>query len=149
MSPCRIDSIVTKTAAGRVGRPKLLRIFLLVVGSLSVVAGVIGILLPLVPTTPFLLLAAWCFARSSPRFYGLLLGNRWLGPYIRIYRDGRGMTAGAKISTLIVLWIAIGFGAGFVAPMMWLRVALIAIATGVTLFLLRLPTTPTQEAASD
>jgi len=126
-----------------------LRILLVVIGSLSVVAGVIGILLPLVPTTPFLLLAAWCFARSSPRFYGLLLGNRWFGPYIKNYRDGRGMTAGAKISTLIVLWIAIGFGAGFVAPMMWLRVVLVAIASGVTLYLLRLPTTPTQEKSSN
>lgn len=108
---------------------------------MSVIAGLIGILLPLVPTTPFLLLAAWCFARSSPRFYRLLLGNRWLGPYIRNYREGRGLTMAAKVSTLVVLWLAIASTVWFIAPMPWARVVLIAIATGVTIYLLRLPTT--------
>jgi len=117
-----------------------LRILLLVVGTMSVIAGLIGILLPLVPTTPFLLLAAWCFARSSPRFYRLLLGNRWLGPYIRNYREGRGLTMAAKVSTLVVLWLAIASTVWFIAPMPWARVVLIAIATGVTIYLLRLPT---------
>ena len=117
-----------------------MRILLLVVGTMSVIAGLIGILLPLVPTTPFLLLAAWCFARSSPRFYRLLLGNRWLGPYIRNYREGRGLTMAAKVSTLVVLWLAIASTVWFIAPMPWARVVLIAIATGVTIYLLRLPT---------
>ena len=123
-----------------------MRILLLVVGTMSVIAGLIGILLPLVPTTPFLLLAAWCFARSSPRFYRLLLGNRWLGPYIRNYREGRGLTMAAKVSTLVVLWLAIASTVWFIAPMPWARVVLIAIATGVTIYLLRLPTT-TAEAS--
>ena len=129
-----------------------MRILLLVLGTISVVAGVVGIILPLVPTTPFLLLAAWCFARSSERFYRLLLSNRWLGPYIRNYRDGRGMSLRAKISTLVLLWIAIIIGAGFVAPVLWLRLVMVGIAMGVTTFLLRLPTcadeeSPDQEAA--
>jgi hypothetical protein len=123
-----------------------LRILLLVVGTMSVIAGLIGILLPLVPTTPFLLLAAWCFARSSPRFYRLLLGNRWLGPYIRNYREGRGLTMAAKVSTLVVLWLAIASTVWFIAPMPWARVVLLTIATGVTIYLLRLPTT-TAEAS--
>ncbi|HCV23524.1 MAG: hypothetical protein CME13_09965 [Gemmatimonadetes bacterium] len=113
---------------------------------MSVIAGLIGILLPLVPTTPFLLLAAWCFARSSPRFYRLLLGNRWLGPYIRNYREGRGLTMAAKVSTLVVLWLAIASTVWFIAPMPWARVVLLTIATGVTIYLLRLPTT-TAEAS--
>ncbi|MBT6146043.1 MAG: YbaN family protein, partial [Gemmatimonadetes bacterium] len=75
-----------------------MRILFFVIGTMSVVAGVVGILLPLIPTTPFLLLAAWCYARSSERFYRLLLSNRWLGPYIRNYRDGRGMSLRAKVS---------------------------------------------------
>ncbi len=69
------------------------------------------------------------------------MANRFLGPYIRNYREGRGMTIGAKVSTLVVLWIAIGIAAGFVAPMVWSRLVLVTIASGVTLFLLRLPTT--------
>lgn len=117
-----------------------MRMVLLVFGVVSVAAGIVGIILPLVPTTPFLLLAAWCFARSSDRFYRLLMSNRWLGPYIRNYRDGRGMTRRAKVSTLILLWLAIVGAAGFVVPMLWSRLLLVGIATGVTLFLLRLPT---------
>lgn len=117
-----------------------MRILLIIIGTLSVAAGVVGILLPLVPTTPFLLLAAWCFARSSERFYGLLVNNRWLGPYIRNYRDGRGMTLRAKVSTLSVLWIAMIIGAGFVVPILWARLLLVGIGVGVTVFLLRLPT---------
>jgi hypothetical protein len=91
-------------------------------------------------------LAAWCFARSSPRFYRLLLGNRWLGPYIRNYREGRGLTMAAKVSTLVVLWLAIASTVWFIAPMPWARVVLLTIATGVTIYLLRLPTT-TAEAS--
>ncbi|MEE3262703.1 MAG: YbaN family protein, partial [Candidatus Latescibacterota bacterium] len=83
--------------------------------------------------------AAWCFARSSPRFYRLLLGNRWLGPYIRNYREGRGLTMAAKVSTLVVLWRALAATVWFIAPQPWARVVLIAIATGVTIYLLRLP----------
>lgn len=99
-----------------------------------------GIFLPLVPTTPLLPLAAWCFARSSDRFYRRRLGHRWLGPYIRNYREGRAMTARAKASTLLVLWLAIGSSAGLLAPAAWVRVLLVVIAAGVTVFLLRLPT---------
>lgn len=116
-----------------------LRILLLVAGVLSVVLGLLGIFLPLLPTTPLLLLAAWCFARSSDRFYQALLDNRWLGPYIRAYREGRGMPVRAKVITLLMLWLAIGLAAGFVVPALWSRLLLVGIATGVTIFLLRLP----------
>ena len=126
------------TARGLTRRP--LRILLLVAGTLSVILAVLGIFLPLLPTTPLLLLAAWCYARSSERLYQQLLTNRWLGPYIRNYRDGRGMTARAKVSTLAVLWLAIGVTVGFAESMWWLRLLLLAIAAGVSTFLLRLPT---------
>ena len=126
-----------------------MRILLIIIGTFSVAAGVVGILLPLVPTTPFLLLAAWCFARSSERFYSLLVNNRWLGPYIRNYRDGRGMTLRAKVSTLSVLWIAMIIGAGFVVPILWARLLLVGIGVGVTVFLLSLPTCELSEGVDD
>ena len=116
------------------------RILLLTAGTLSVALAILGIFLPLLPTTPFLLLATWCFARSSQRFYRLLLANRWLGPYIRNYREGRGMTARAKTSSLAVLWLAIFISAVSLAPIWWVRLLLIGIAAGISLFLLRLPT---------
>jgi hypothetical protein len=100
----------------------------------------VGIFLPLVPTTPFLLLAAWCYARGSDRFYRRLLANRWLGPYIRNFREGRGLTLWAKVSTIAVLWLAISIAAGFVAPAWWSRLLLVGIAAAVTTYLLRMPT---------
>jgi uncharacterized membrane protein YbaN (DUF454 family) len=128
-------------------RPRrAVRILLVTAGTLAVGLGVLGIFLPLVPTTPFLLLAAWCYARGSERVYKRLLANRWLGPYIRNYREGRGMTMRVKVSTLLMLWIAIGIGAGFVAPMWWARLLLVAVAVGVTTYLLRLPTAQTVDS---
>ena len=75
--------------------------------------GVLGIFLPLLPTTVFLLLAAACYARSSERFYLKLVNSPWLGGYIRNQREGRGMRRRDKIVTLALLWIGIG------ATMIW------------------------------
>ena len=119
---------------------RLKRVVLTGTGTLCVALGVIGMLLPLLPTTPFLLLAAACYARSSPRFYHWLLTNRWCGVYIRNYRAGRGLPRQQKILTLALLWATIGVTAIFVVPLWWVRVLLLAIATGVTLHLLRIPT---------
>lgn len=125
------------------------RILLLAAGTLSVSLGIIGIILPLVPTTPLLLLAAWCYARSSDRFYAWLVAHRWLGPYIRDFREGRGLTARAKASTLALLWLAILVTGGWVAPQWWTRWPLVAIAVGVTIYLLRLPTRRDGSAPDD
>ena len=81
----------------------LIKIILISVGSLSVLLGILGIFLPLLPTTPFLLLAALCYSRSSERFYQWLVTNRWFGEYIRNYREGRGITSKHKISILCLL----------------------------------------------
>jgi len=119
---------------------KILRGFLLVVGTLSLGLGIIGIILPLVPTTPLLLLAAYCYARSSERFYHWLLNNRWFGEYIKNYREGRGMPRREKILTLAILWLTIGFAAIFFAPVWWIKLILLAVACGVTTHILRLKT---------
>lgn len=110
--------------------------------------GVIGIFLPLVPTTPFLLLAAFLFDRSSPRFHSWLLSNRWFGEYIRSYREGRGISARQKAGTIAILWPTILLGMWF-APVIWSRAAMLAIAIGVTAYLLfRLPTLKVEKPAS-
>ena len=121
------------------------RILLLVAGTLSVALAILGIFLPLLPTTPLLLLAAWCYARSSERFYRRLLANRWLGPYIRNYRKGRGMTARAKASSLVVLWLAMSVTIGVVTPVWWVSLLLVGIGSGISIFLLRLPTCRQEE----
>ena len=109
-------------------------------GTLCVALGVVGIVLPILPTTPFLLLAAACYARSSQRFYHWLMANRWCGAYIRNYREGRGIPLQQKILTLVLLWATISATAVFSASLWWVRLLLLAIATGVTLHLLRIPT---------
>ena len=102
--------------------------------------GVLGILLPLLPTTPFLLLAAGCFVRSSPKLYAWLLNHRWFGDYIRHYREHRAIPLRAKVVVLALMWGTIGYTAIVVARVWWLRALLVAIAAGVSAHVLRLKT---------
>lgn len=118
----------------------LLRILLIVAGSIFVVLGVLGMFVPLLPTTVFLLLAAWCYARSSERFHRWLLRNRLFGDYIRNYREGRGMRVREKTVTLGALWASIGYSVIFASLALWLDLLLLAIAAGVTIHILTLKT---------
>ncbi len=87
--------------------------------------GVLGIFLPGLPTTPFLLLAAACFVRSSERFYLWLVQHPHLGPWIRDYLDGSGIPRKAKVYTLIVLWSCIALSAYLVQrPALWIFMVL-------------------------
>jgi len=116
-------------------------------GFLSVALAVAGIVLPLLPTTPFLLLAAWCFARSSPRFHHWLLHHRWFGPYLEHYHDGGGLARRQKIIMLGLLWGGIGYS-------IWLlehqaaQAGLLLIALLVSWHLLRIPTRPRRSNVS-
>lgn len=109
-------------------------------GVVCVVLGFLGILLPVLPTTPFLLLAAFLFARSSDRFLNWLVTNRWFGAYIRNYREGRGMPAREKAIAIVSLWVTIGLSSVYFVSSWWVRLILIAIATAVTVHLLRINT---------
>ena len=112
---------------------------LVVCGTLCLALGVLGIFLPLLPTTVFLLMAAACYARSSDRFYRRLIEHPWLGSYIRNQYEGRGMRRRDKIVSLVALWLGIGATALWTADAVWLRLLLAAIAAGVTLHIVRLP----------
>lgn len=130
-----------------------MRGLLLVCGTICVALGVIGIFLPLMPTTVFLLMAAACYARSSERFYQRLVTHRWLGVYIRNSREGRGMRRRDKAVTLTLLWLSIGATMIWTAQTWWLRLLLLAIAAGVTIHVARIPVcvpaAPEPDRASD
>jgi hypothetical protein len=118
----------------------LMRPLLIAIGTLAVALAVVGMFVPILPTTPFLLLAAACYARSSDRFLNWLLHNRWFGAYIRNYREGRGMPRLTKILTLSGLWATLVLSGSFAVSAWWLRLVLVAVGAGVTLHLLRIPT---------
>jgi uncharacterized membrane protein YbaN (DUF454 family) len=108
------------------------RRLLLVAGTLSTGLGIIGIFIPLLPTTPFLLLAAACYMRSSERSYQWLINNRIFGAYIRNYIEGKGMPVRIKIFTILLLWLAIGLSITFGVQNIVIRIVLICVAIGVT-----------------
>lgn len=116
-------------------------------GTLCVGLGVIGMFLPLMPTTVFLLLAAYCYSRSSERFHTWLLNNRLCGQYIANYRAGHGITLRQKLSTTIVLWASIGFSIWMLGGGFWSILILVAIALGVTAHLYMLKTYKPQSTA--
>ena len=126
---------------------KVTRAFWFVVGLVCMVLGVIGMVLPILPTTPFLLASAGCFCKSSTKMYNWLLNNKWFGSYVRNYREGRGLPFKTKITALTFLWITIGVSTVFflnrlLPPQFVLPIQLImvAVAVGVSIHILKLPT---------
>ena len=122
-------------------RPLILRYALLAIGWLSVVLGVIGIFVPVLPTTPFLLLAAACFARSSPRFYQWLVEHPRLGPWIKDYLSGNGIPLKGKVYALGLMWLSIGFSC-YLVPLFWARLFMLTSAVLVSLYILKQKTLP-------
>ena len=119
---------------------RLSRLALVVSGTFFLGLGIIGIFLPLLPTTPFILLAASCYARSSKRLYNWLLNNRWFGNYIKNYREGKGVPFKVKILSISFLWIVIGYSVIFVVSVFLIRIVLFLIAVGVTIHILSIKT---------
>jgi len=109
----------------------LLRFVLLTVGLLCVGLGTLGVVTPILPTTPFLIVAAACFARASPRLYQRLLANATFGPLIRDWREQRAIPRRAKLTATAAISVTIGSSAVFFVEPLWLRILL--VATGVTL----------------
>lgn len=118
----------------------LLKRFLLFSGFFSLGLGILGVFLPLLPTTPFLLLSAACFARSSHKFHKKLLENRWFGFYIKNYMEGMGIPLREKVLSITLLWITISYSSLFLISNIFIKVLLLFIAIGVTLHVLTIKT---------
>ncbi len=115
---------------------KAKKVLLISTGTFFVGLGVIGIVVPILPTTPFLLVAAALYARSSQRFYNWLLNNRFFGKYIRSYREGKGIPLKIKIFAISLLWITIGLSAFIAVDIIFVRIILLLVATGVTIYII-------------
>ena len=118
---------------------RLRRLLLTGAGWLCILLGALGVLLPLLPTTPFLLLAAACFARSSPRCREWLLNNKHFGPLLRQWRDNHTIPGRAKIKAIVITAITFAVSIAVVDQLI-LRLLLLSIAVCVLVFLKRLPT---------
>lgn len=114
-------------------------ILLNLIGTLAVILGIIGMVLPILPTTPFLLLASACYMNASPKMYNWLIGNRYLGAYIKNYREGLGMARRDKIITISSIWIGIVLSI-FMIPLDWVKILLFLIAFFVSRHILSLRT---------
>ncbi len=118
----------------------ILRPLVLALGWVSTALGVAGMFLPVLPTTPFLLLAAACFIRTSPKFYNWLVAHPKLGRYLVYYLDGKGVPLKAKIYTLLVLWGSIILTAFVLLNSFYVRCILPLIGLGVSVYIYSLPT---------
>lgn len=121
-------------------KKKAISILLITLGTLCVVLAGLGVFIPILPTTPFLLLAAYLYAKSSERFLNWLLTNRLFGRFISNYRSGLGIPLLHKILTIVALWVTIGASISLFVDAWWLRILLLVIAVGVTIHLIHVKT---------
>ena len=115
-----------------------LKVLMTVLGCLCVALGIAGIFLPLLPTTPLLLLASWFFARSSDRFHRWLINHPSLGAIILAWENGEGLERKVRRRVLIVLWFGM-FVSMIVLNRLWASLLLCLIGIGVTVYILRQP----------
>lgn len=124
------------------------RIALIIAGWLCVGLATLGVILPVLPTTPFLLLAAWCFSRSSERFHQWLLYRSWFGAYLRYWQTYRAMPKGAKPKAILVILLTFSLSLWLVS-LLWVRILLLIILACLLIFMWRLPVSEEQEVPCD
>jgi len=142
---CPIDHDAAERAAQALPGP-LRRAVYFAIGAGSVVMGVIGIFVPIWPTTCFLLLAGWCFARSSRRAERWLHENRLFGRYIRDYRERGVISRRVRLTSVVTLWTFMALTAVAVQGRVWVVALLLLVGGAVTLHLYSLPTSGTTPA---
>jgi uncharacterized membrane protein YbaN (DUF454 family) len=109
-----------------------MKIFLIIVGSVSLVLGVLGIFLPMLPTTPFLLLSAAAWVKASPSLYNWLLNHKVLGEYIRNFREHRAIPLRAKIISISMIWITLTYCTITISDSIWIKFLFITLAISIT-----------------
>jgi len=118
---------------------KVKRTLVFIMGLIALGLGTLGMVLPLLPTTPFVILAATCFSYSSDEFYNWIKKNRLFGPYIENYREKRGLTIAFKVRTIIILWVSLAISM-FLLREVWIYALLCVVGVCVTTHLLLIKT---------
>lgn len=113
---------------------------LISIGTLSIILGVIGIVIPLLPTTPLILLGAACYIKSSEKLYQKLLKNKWLGGYIKDFREKNGISRKNKIISITMMWLSICCTLLFIDISFLIRSILTIIAVTVSAYILSFDT---------
>lgn len=128
-------------------RIKVARALWCTLGTICLTFGAIGIILPVLPTTPFLLASAACYYKSSPRMHKWLLNNKWFGEYIKNYTEGKGIPKRTKIIALTLLWVTIIVSTLFFLDnllpgflVLPLQIIMLSVAIIITIHLIRFPT---------
>ncbi len=116
------------------------KVILIIIGSLSIVLGVIGIVVPLLPTTPLILLGAACYVKASDKLYQKLIANKWLGGYIKDFREKNGITLKNKILSISMMWLSITITLLIIDLRFWFAAILIIIAATVSAYILSFDT---------
>lgn len=118
----------------------VLKLFLIIIGTLSIALGLIGIVVPLLPTTPLIMLGAFCYVKSSDKLYQKLIRNKWLGRYIQDFREKNGITRKNKIISLSMMWISICATIIIVDVRFLIDAILIIVAVSVSAYILSFDT---------
>jgi len=138
------EKIEVSSKESLISQSKLKRILYYTAGTIFLALGIIGIVFPILPTTPFLLLTAACYVRSSEKAYNWLIHNKLFGKIIRDYIEGKGLPIKVKLITIILLWITIFFSIVLIA-IFWVQILLIIIASLVSIHILLIKPKPQQK----
>ncbi|MGB3383294.1 MAG: YbaN family protein [Marinomonas sp.] len=123
------------------------RIFFIILGWFSLITGIIGIFLPLLPTTPLVLLAAWCFSKSSERFHTWLIEHKYFGPILRDWQSSDGIPKRTRNRAILFMWLGMTISI-IIVGRFWATLCLIIIGLTVSIYLLRMPTRPDPEKST-
>jgi uncharacterized membrane protein YbaN (DUF454 family) len=126
--------------SGELHRSRTVRALLWVAGSLSLALGLIGVVLPGLPTTPFILLAAACYAKASPRLHQWLLNHRWFGPMLRDWESDRSLTRRTKTIAVVSMLVMVGFSIWSFRGRLALQLVLLVTGAIGAFVVLRIPT---------
>jgi uncharacterized membrane protein YbaN (DUF454 family) len=128
------------TEAGTSVQIKIKKGAYFIIGSIALIAGIIGAFLPVLPTTPFILLSAWCYIRSSEKVYDWLINNEKFGKTIEDYHTGKGITKSTKTKSISMMWLAIIISSYIYIEKVWLVGILLLTAISVTAYIMKQPT---------